>query len=40
MESRLYANAGCGFSAVSAWVPVRVVRVVCLIAFWFPGRGW
>jgi hypothetical protein len=28
---------GCGFSAVSAWIAVRVVAVVCLIAFRLPG---
>jgi hypothetical protein len=30
---------GCGFSAVSAWVAVRVVPVVRLIAFGFAGAG-
>jgi hypothetical protein len=30
---------GGGFSAVSAWVAVRVVPVVRLIAFRFPGAG-
>jgi hypothetical protein len=28
---------GCGFSAVGAWVAVRVVPVVHLIAVRFPG---
>jgi hypothetical protein len=30
---------GCGLSAVSAWIAVRLVPVVRLIAFWFPGPG-
>jgi hypothetical protein len=29
----------CGFSAVSAWIAVRVVAVVRLIAFRFAGPG-
>jgi hypothetical protein len=30
---------GCGFSAVGAWIVVRVVRVVRLIAFRLAGAG-